>query len=130
MVQTTAIAQAFENQSIWNPLKTRSIEIQSQISNVSAFQMVQFQIPTVFYFTIVSEPFEFIKIDPPWTVTIWTLKVRFSDVSDIRCPVFGWLLYLIPKPSNSFSIRRLCCRGLSTSRTMKMREQVRATAIT
>lgn len=42
----------------------------------------------------------------------------------------GSLLSLMPNPSNSDSIIRLWVRGLLTSRTMNMRLQVLATAIT
>ena len=40
----------------------------------------------------------------------------------------GDLLSRMPKPSSSFSMIALSPSGLSTSRTMKMRLQVRATA--
>ena len=42
----------------------------------------------------------------------------------------GVLLSRIPNPSSSLSMILLCCSGFSTSRTMKMRLHVRATAIT
>ena len=39
----------------------------------------------------------------------------------------GFLLSRIPNPSISCSIIFLCCKGFSTSRTIKMMLQVRAT---
>lgn len=42
----------------------------------------------------------------------------------------GCLFNRRPKPSNSCSISRLCPSGLSTSRTMKIKLHVRATAMT
>jgi len=42
----------------------------------------------------------------------------------------GFLFKRIPKPSNSLSITLLSVRGFKTSNTMKIKEQVRATAIT
>jgi len=48
-----------------------------------------------------------------------------------RYTIFGGDLFsLNPKPSNSCSINFLCFNGLRTSKTMKINEQVRATAIT
>lgn len=42
----------------------------------------------------------------------------------------GCLLRRMPNPSSSLSMIFLCCSGLSTSSTIKMRPQVLATAIT
>lgn len=58
-----------------------------------------------------------------------TIEVRFKPpFSFFRKTIFGGVLFsLIPKPSNSFSIKRLCCSGFRTSRTMKIRPHVLAT---
>lgn len=42
----------------------------------------------------------------------------------------GLLLRRIPKPSNSYSMIFLCCKGFNASKTMKISEHVLATAIT
>lgn len=42
----------------------------------------------------------------------------------------GFLLRRIPKPSNSFSISRLCVKGFSASRTIRIKLHVRAQAMT
>ena len=72
----------------------------------------------------------------------WTSSLSSSDCSTWQLrlsPPFsfclkrifgGFLFSLIPKPSSSCSIIFLCPRGFNTSRQMKIKWQVRATAIT
>ena len=56
---------------------------------------------------------------------VWRLTPPFSF---LRKPMLGgdWLSR-IPNPSNSCSMSFLCCKGFRTSRTIKIREHVRAT---
>ena len=75
-------------------------------------------------------------------MNIYTISLSNSDCVTIVCkliPPFSFFLKMMfggslfsrmPKPSNSFSINLLCCKGFNTSSTMKIKEQVRATAIT
>lgn len=59
---------------------------------------------------------------------VWRL---IPPLSFFRKTIFGGSLFnRNPKPSNSCSINFLCWSGLRTSRTMKISEHVRATAIT
>ena len=64
-----------------------------------------------------------------YTLT-WSVRLM-PPLSFFLNPMLGGLLFSrIPKPSSSCSISLLCCSGFNTSRIIKMRPQVRATAIT
>lgn len=68
-------------------------------------------------------------------ISSWSMFVRgtvlviaMPPLSFLRTVMLGGFLFRrIPKPSSSCSISRLSLSGLRTSRTMKMRLQVRAT---
>ncbi|KAH3659213.1 hypothetical protein OGATHE_006097 [Ogataea polymorpha] len=71
-------------------------------------------------------------------ISSWSILVN-GTVLVILIPPFSFFLSKmsggdwfkrIPKPSSSLSMIFLCCKGLFTSNTMKMRSQDRATAIT
>lgn len=70
--------------------------------------------------------------------TVYILKKFITKVCKFTPPLSflrktmlgGDLLSRKPNPSNSCSISLLCCKGLSTSNTIKIKLHVRATAIT
>ena len=62
---------------------------------------------------------------------VWIkILIREFQKCHINRPILCSTTDLIPNPSSSFSMIFLCCSGFRTSSTMKIRLQVRATAIT